>query len=37
MRNGYQATLGLLDHCHPDDRRRFLDHLAGAIDRRDTA
>jgi hypothetical protein len=35
MRNGYQATLGLLDYCHPDDRRRFLDHLAGVIEQRD--
>ena len=34
MRNGYQATLSVLDYCHPADRQRFLDHLAGAIDRR---
>jgi hypothetical protein len=35
MRNGYQATLGVLDHCHSDDRQRFLDHLAAAIEKRD--
>jgi hypothetical protein len=34
MRNGYQATLAVLDYCHPTDRQRFLDHLAGAIERR---
>jgi hypothetical protein len=35
MRNGYQATVGVLDHCHPSDRQRFLDHLAMAIENRD--
>jgi hypothetical protein len=35
MRNGHWATVGLLDHCHPDDRQRFLNHLASVIERRD--
>ena len=35
MRNGYQAILGVLDHCHPDDRQRFLGQLATAIENRE--
>jgi len=32
MHNGYQAIVGVLHHCHPTDRQRFLDHLATAIE-----